>query len=307
MVCQRSQTTSMLKKFVGHTIAVVMVAASTVATAVTPSVPVLRVTAPNGQSSILVGSLHVPVEGLNQPSPSIFAGARHYVIEHSGFSTLPADTSSGSGTAQHWAKSLTDAEINIYLRRANCAGLTETFARNLLQEPTPHESNGLAYTICSLPRHATSRDAYLNSIAPVALALHPEVLEDADWVELQRRKVPASFDVSGFRWALAHDPKTVLEQTRDALNVGDYDAIRIQVLESLGSPAAATVFTRYMVDERNVEWLPRLDAILKDGHAVVVVGAMHFPGPSGLITLLRERGYKVDAIDWPSVAISDTP
>lgn len=298
---------SMLKRFVGHTIAAVMVAASTIAAAATPSVPVLRVTAPNGQPSILVGSIHVAVDGLNQPSPSIFAGARHYVIEHSGFSTLPADTASGSGTERAWAKSLTDSEINIYLRRATCAGLTETAARNWLQEPTPHESNGFAYTICSLPPHATSRDAYLSSIAPAALVQHPEVLEDADWVELQRRKVPARYDVSGFKWALAHDPKTVLERTRDALNAGDYDAIRTQVLESLGSPDAAAVFTRHMVDERNVAWLPRLDAILNDGHAVVVVGAMHFPGPSGLIALLRERGYKVDAIDWRGMPVSDTP
>ncbi len=297
----------MLKRFVGHTIAAAMVAASTIAAAATPSVPVLRVTAPNGQPSILIGSIHVPVEGLNQPSPSIFAGARHYVIEHTGFSTLPADTASGSGTERAWAKSLTDAEINIYLRRATCAGWTEAAARNWLREPTPHESNGLAYTICPLPQHATSRDAYLSSIAPGALVQHPEVLEDADWVELQRRKVPANYDVSGFKWALAHDPKAVLERTRDALNAGDYDAIRTQVLESLGSPDAAVVFTRHMVDERNVAWLPRLDAILNDGHAVVVVGAMHFPGPSGLIALLRERGYKVDAIDWPGMPVSDTP
>lgn len=296
---------SVLKRFVGRTIVVVIAAASTIAAATPTSVPVLRVTAPNGQPSILIGSIHVPVEGLNVPAPSIFDGARHYVIEHSGFSTLPADTDSGSGATREWAKSLTDAEINIYLRRSTCAGLSEVSARGWLQAPTPHEANELAYTICPLPRHARSRDAYLFSIAPVALRQNQEVLEDANWVELQRRKVPASFDVSGFRWALAHDPKTVLEQTRDALNAGDYDAIRTQVLESLGSPDAAVVYTRHMVDERNVEWLPRLDAILKDGHAVVVVGAMHFPGPSGLVTLLRERGYKVDPIDWPGVAIGD--
>ncbi len=306
MVWQRDSKKGMFKSSIAGTVAAIIAAASTFAAAAPTSVPVLRATAPNGQTSILIGSIHVPVEGLNQPAPSIFAGARHYVIEHSGFATLPADKASESGAARDWAKSLTDAEINVYLHRATCAGLPETSARNWLQEPTPHESNALAYTICPLPRNATSRDAYLFSIAPVALRQNPEVLEDANWVELQRRKVPASYDVSGFKWALAHDPKTVLEQTRDALNAGDYDAIRTQVLESLGSPDAAAVYTRHMVDERNVEWLPRLDAILKDGHAVVVVGAMHFPGASGLITLLRERGYKVDPVNWPGVAIGDT-
>lgn len=302
----RFQRKGVLRRFIGGSFAVVMVAASNLATAAPTSVPVLRVTAPNGQASILIGSIHGAVAGLNEPAPSIFDSARHYVIEHSGLSTLPADKDSGSGAARAWAKSLTDAEINIYLRRATCAGLSETSARNWLQEPTPHESNALAYTICPLPRHATSRDAYLFSIAPVALRENLEVLEDANWVESQRRKVPTSYYVSGFKWALAHDPKTVLEQTRDELNAGDYDAIRTQVLESLGSPEAAAVYTRHMVDERNVEWLPRLDSILKDGHAVIVVGAMHFPGASGLIALLRDRGYKVDQMNWPGVAIGDT-
>ncbi|WP_080405072.1 TraB/GumN family protein [Burkholderia ubonensis] len=292
--------------FVRRTVALIIAASSTFAAAASTGVPVLKVTAPNGQSSIFIGTLHVPVDGLNQPAPSIFAGARRYVVEHSGFSTLPADQGPGFGSARDWAKSLTDAEIDIYLQRAMCAGLSEKSARSWLNEPTPHEANTFAYTICPLPRHPMSRDVYLSSIAPAALAQHPEVLEDADWVELQRRKVPSSDDVSGFKWALAHDPKTVLEQTRDGLNAGNYDAIRAQVLESFGSAAAAAAYTKHMVDERNVAWLPRLDAILNDGHAVVVVGVMHFPGPNGLIALLRRRGYLVDAIEWPGMAPGDT-
>ncbi|KVX84982.1 TraB/GumN family protein [Burkholderia ubonensis] len=78
------------------------------------------------------------------------------------------------------------------------------------------------------------------------------------------------------------------------------------MLESFGSAAAAAAYSKHMVDERNVAWLPRLDAILNDGHAVVVVGVMHFPGPNGLIALLRHRGYLVDAIEWPSMAPGDT-
>ncbi|HKR47359.1 MAG TPA: TraB/GumN family protein, partial [Paraburkholderia sp.] len=277
----------------------VLAACATLAAAATTSVPVLRVTAPNGQQSILIGTVHVPVNGLREPAPSIFAGVRHYVVEHNGFSTLPPDEASAAGAAPDWAKSLTNPEIDIYLQRAMCAGLNETSARSWLRAPTPHEANAFAYTICPLP-HATSRDVYLSSIAPAALAEHPEALEDANWVELQRRMVPARADLAGFRWALAHDPKTVLEQTRDDLNSGDYDALRVQFLESCGSQDAAAAFGKHMVDERNAEWLPRLETILNDGHAVVVVGAMHFPGPTGLIALLRHQGYAVDALEWPA-------
>ncbi|MCX5545784.1 TraB/GumN family protein [Paraburkholderia sp. CNPSo 3076] len=183
-----------------------------------------------------------------------------------------------------------------------CAGLNETSARSWLRAPTPHEANAFAYTICPLP-HATSRDVYLSSIAPAALAQHPEALEDANWVELQRRMVPPRANLAGFRWALAHDPKTVLEQTRDDLNSGDYDALRVQFLESCGSQDAAAALGKHMVDERNAEWLPRLETILNDGHAVVVVGAMHFPGPTGLIALLRQDGYTVNPVEWPAASV----
>ncbi|WP_133789753.1 hypothetical protein [Paraburkholderia silvatlantica] len=174
--------------------------------------PVLQVTAPNGQQNILIGTLHVPVDGLHEPVPSIFTGARHYVIEHEGSPTLPADDVPANGAERNWAKTLTNAEIDIYLQRAMCVGLSEASARNWLRAPTPHEANAFAYMICPLPRQTTSRDIYLSNIAPTALAQHPEVLEDANWVELQRRMVPASADLAGFRWTLAHDPKAVLEQ-----------------------------------------------------------------------------------------------
>jgi len=45
-----------------------------------------------------------------------------------------------------------------------------------------------------------------------------------------------------------------------------------------------------------------LDQILNDGDAVVVVGAMHFPGPSGLISLLRQKGYRVTPVDFPAAS-----
>jgi hypothetical protein len=106
------------------------------------------VTAPVGQQSILIGTLHVPVDGLHELALSIFAGASHYVIEHNGFSTLPADKASVSGAGRNWAKSLSDADIDMYMQRAMCPGLSETSVRSWLRAPTPHEANALACTIC---------------------------------------------------------------------------------------------------------------------------------------------------------------
>lgn len=266
-------------------------------------VPILRITAANGEQSVLIGSMHVPVEGLREPAPSIFIGARHYVIEHTGPSSLPNDDVSGFGVRTDWAKSLSDREVRIYLRRAKCAGVQENFAREQLKLPTPHEANMLAYAICPPPRHTSDRDSYMQSIAPPSLAARPDALEDPDWVEQQRRKVPIDSDAAGFRWALEHDPKTVLEQARNALNDGDYEALRKQVLESFGSPQASADYGRFMLDGRNAAWIPNLRRLFDDGQAVVVVGAMHIPGPTGLISLLRKNGYKVEQIEWPAINV----
>ncbi|MEX3967806.1 TraB/GumN family protein [Paraburkholderia sp. EG286B] len=115
----------------------------------------------------------------------------------------------------------------------------------------------------------------------------------------ERRKISPQANLSGFRWALPHDPKTVLEQICDALNAGDYEAMRKVTLESLGSAGAAAEFDQHMVVERNRAWLQSLEGYLNEGHAVIDVGAMHLPGPSWLIALLGRKGYAVDIIEFP--------
>ena len=46
------------------------------------------------------------------------------------------------------------------------------------------------------------------------------------------------------------------------------------------------------VDDRNVKWVPRIEAELKTGEpTAVVAGALHFSGPRSVIALLQKRGY----------------
>jgi uncharacterized protein YbaP (TraB family) len=51
---------------------------------------------------------------------------------------------------------------------------------------------------------------------------------------------------------------------------------------------------RVLTTDRNRKWLPRIEALLHDGHDhLVVVGALHLVGAEGLVELLRRRGYVV--------------
>src|SRR4029453_2972105 len=49
------------------------------------------------------------------------------------------------------------------------------------------------------------------------------------------------------------------------------------------------------VDDRNVKWIPRIEAELKTGKpTAIVAGALHFSGPNSVIALLQKRGYVIE-------------
>ena len=51
------------------------------------------------------------------------------------------------------------------------------------------------------------------------------------------------------------------------------------------------------VDNRNVKWIPRIEAELKTGKpTAIVAGALHFSGPNSVIKLLEKRGYKIEQL-----------
>ncbi|QIP11557.1 TraB/GumN family protein [Spirosoma aureum] len=49
----------------------------------------------------------------------------------------------------------------------------------------------------------------------------------------------------------------------------------------------------YLVNERNQTWMGKLPTLMALRPTFVAVGALHLPGPSGLITLLRNAGFQV--------------
>ncbi|HEX5171275.1 MAG TPA: TraB/GumN family protein [Cyclobacteriaceae bacterium] len=54
--------------------------------------------------------------------------------------------------------------------------------------------------------------------------------------------------------------------------------------------------TTYLTDDRNVRWMEKLPGFLNLGNQFIAVGAFHLTGNKGLISLLRDKGYKVEAL-----------
>ncbi|MEL6475953.1 MAG: TraB/GumN family protein [Pseudomonadota bacterium] len=95
-----------------------------------------------------------------------------------------------------------------------------------------------------------------------------------------------------------------LRRTRLALYAsGDIMAISefgIWYSEQQGLSDARAMTDRFFeaaLTQRNIAWLERLLPALEAGNTFVAVGALHLPGESGLVELLRQRGWTVTRLD----------
>lgn len=106
------------------------------------------------------------------------------------------------------------------------------------------------------------------------------------------------------RDALAHlDEATAsLLALARAWQVGDEPALEALAREGVDELPGLARLYETLLDERNRRWLARLRPLLDDPERagqtfLVAVGALHLPGPQGLVALLRDAGYRAARID----------
>ncbi|HEY2124398.1 MAG TPA: TraB/GumN family protein [Chthoniobacterales bacterium] len=84
-----------------------------------------------------------------------------------------------------------------------------------------------------------------------------------------------------------------------AQSVAAWKAGNVEYLYAMDLPQvkeAPTVRWR-LLDRRNARWIPRIETVIKSGRpSMIVAGVAHFPGPHGLLALLRARGYKLEQL-----------
>ena len=51
-----------------------------------------------------------------------------------------------------------------------------------------------------------------------------------------------------------------------------------------------------LLDDRNVDWIPKIERAIAGKSSFIAVGGGHLGGEKGVITLLRAKGYKIEAI-----------
>lgn len=88
--------------------------------------------------------------------------------------------------------------------------------------------------------------------------------------------------------------ETMLDEITTAWKKGDLDKLDEVTKDSFKEyPGLYEKF----VTSRNRTWTTKLDAMASEGkNCMVVVGIAHFAGESGLIELLKEKGYKIEQL-----------
>jgi uncharacterized protein YbaP (TraB family) len=84
---------------------------------------------------------------------------------------------------------------------------------------------------------------------------------------------------------------TEVKAIMSAWRSGDASAVERLALTSLKD---APEIYQLLLADRNHRWMPKIEGCLEKRRCFVVVGAAHLVGPDGLVTLLRQRGYKVE-------------
>jgi len=64
-------------------------------------------------------------------------------------------------------------------------------------------------------------------------------------------------------------------------------------------PEIRNYFLRGGITDRNQHMVENLLTLLQEGRVFVAVGALHLPGPGGLLALLRQHGYELEPMPMP--------
>jgi len=271
-------------------------------------VPALRVTAPNGQTSVLMASMHIGHPAVRQPAPSLLRGARALVIEHPMDGVIEEramapeamdSLQAGQPPQAAWSKALSEAQKAELFERAKCFSvrpMRRDVFDYLFGLRSPRFMSMLAYYPCIPMR---SRDTLIMQAAnSQQIPLIP--LESASDIAQRRSAIPDRLYVEWLYRGLSIDTVAYYGQLADLLNRGDYNAVLRETTSMAADPADNALFKRIMLDERNHAWIAPLRNEFDTGNVVVLVGAAHLPGPDGLVALLQAAGYRVDPIQVPA-------
>ena len=87
----------------------------------------------------------------------------------------------------------------------------------------------------------------------------------------------------------------IFEQMLHYYLSGDLSGFHNWMLDQMAGadPELVAAFLDTLIDQRNVRMADRVRPFLNDGGAFVAIGALHLPGPNGVLARLADQGYAI--------------
>jgi len=112
--------------------------------------------------------------------------------------------------------------------------------------------------------------------------------------------LPDRFAIESIKEYAGHPERAqrMVERMIALYNAGKYDDLyRLAMEEGPKNPADSKLFMDKLIVERNRHMVERMGGMLERGSALIVIGALHFPGKDGIVDLLRRQHYEVSEVD----------
>ena len=189
----------------------------------------------------------------------------------------------------------TASEVARIRARASCNGLDGAVSRLKLS---------FIATILALPcpKSGSEGGSYEEGVELAAQQRGLKItgLESAEEEFAALAALPDRLFIGEIKQMAAHPDRA--DRTVDRMitlyNDGDFDGLyKLMLSDAPKNAADRKLFIDKVLLERNRHMVERLSDALAEGNALVVVGALHFPGTGGIIDLLKQQGYRVTKLD----------
>ena len=154
---------------------------------------------------------------------------------------------------------------------------------------------------CPKPNAGTYEE--LMEAAAQQRGLKIAALESAEEQLAALASLPDRLAIEGIKEYSVHPERAerLIERMITLYNAGKYDALyRLAIENGPKNAADNKLFLDKIVVERNRLMVKRMAGMLEEGNALIVIGALHFPGKDGIVDLLRRQGFTVAEIDASS-------
>ena len=189
----------------------------------------------------------------------------------------------------------TASEVARIRARASCNGLDGAVTRLKLS---------FVATILALPcpKPGAEGGSYEEEVELAAQQRGLEItgLESAEEEFAALAGLPDRLFIGEIKQMAAHPDRAdeMIDRMIRLYNGGDFDGLyKLMLSDAPKSPADRKLFVEKVLIERNRHMVERLSDVLAEGNALVVVGALHFPGRGGIVDLLKKQGYRVTKLD----------